>query len=195
MVATIFGLEGAQAGKRVTIGGQPITFGRGAENDLVLDSLLASRVHAELRPEADGYVLRDLGSANGTWVNGARVTAHRLQPGDEIVIGGESFRFETSGAPGDGTAPPDSPSVLRVTVTGGGPVGLTFALLLEHLMGPRVAIKVYDSRWQPEGGRIVWKTPEQGNVRRQQVVTIQSRQYVKLPPEVQERLFTPGAFT
>ena len=92
-------------------------------------------------------------------------------------------------------APSGSAPVLHVTVTGGGPVGLSFALLLDYLMGPRAAIKVYDSRWIHDGGRIVWKTPEQGNVRRQQVVTIQSRQYLKLPPDVQERLFIPGAYT
>ena len=62
-------------------------------------------------------------------------------------------------------------------------------------MGPRVAITVYDGRWKRDGDQIVWKTPDQGNVRRQQVVTIQSRQYLRLPPEVQERLFTPGAYS
>jgi 2-polyprenyl-6-methoxyphenol hydroxylase-like FAD-dependent oxidoreductase len=91
--------------------------------------------------------------------------------------------------------PPASASVLRVTVAGGGPVGLSLALLLEHLMGSRVTIKVYDSRWLGEGGRVAWKTPDQGNVRRQQVVTIQSRQYLKLPPEVQARLFSPGDYS
>jgi pSer/pThr/pTyr-binding forkhead associated (FHA) protein len=206
MVATVVGLEGPLTGKRFTIGSQPMTFGRGDENDVVLATLLASRVHAELRPEAGGYVLHDRGSSNGTWVNGQRVTAaHRLRPGDEIVIGGEAFRFETpvdqtilQGSPvpsGGRVATPAPVPALRVTVTGGGPVGLSFALLLDHLMGPRVAIKIYDSRWQRDGNRVVWKTPEQGNVRRQQVVTLQSRQYLKLPPEVQERLFVPGAFT
>jgi hypothetical protein len=42
-------------------------------------------------------------------------------------------------------------------------------------MAKPVVIKVYDSRWLLEDDRIVWKTPSQGNVRRQQVVTIQSR--------------------
>jgi len=185
MVATVVGLQGVLAGQRFTIGSESITFGRGDDNDVVLTNLLTSRVHAELRYQDGGYVLRDCGSSNGTWVNGRRVTVHRLQPGDEIVIGGESFRFET----------PASVPALRVTVTGGGPVGLSFALLLEHLMGPRVSIKVYDARWVRDGGRVVWKTAEQGNVRRQQVVTIQSRQFLKLPPEVQERLFAPGAYT
>ena len=188
MVATVVALDGAQAGKHFTVSSESITFGRDHGNDVVISSVLASRVHAELRAEAGGYVLHDRGSSNGTWVNGRRVTAQRLQPGDEIVVGGETFRFEMPEAAA--RAP-----VLRVTVTGGGPVGLSLALLLEHLMGPRVAIKVYESRWMPDNGRVIWKTAAQGNVRRQQVVTIQSRQYVKFPDEIQERLFVPGAYT
>ena len=185
MVATVVGLEGALTGRRFTVSSDSITFGRDDENDVVLTNLLTSRVHAELRHQDGGYVLHDRGSSNGTWVNRRRVTVHRLQPGDEIVIGGEAFRFETS----------VSVPALRVTVSGGGPVGLSFALLLEHLMGPRVTVKIYDSRWLRDGDQVVWKTAEQGNVRRQQVVTIQSRQFLKLPPEVQERLFISGAYS
>src|SRR5580692_6513010 len=98
MEAAVVGLSGARAGERFTVGAQPITFGRSAENAVRVASTLASRVHAELRPEPGGYILRDLGSANGTWVNGVLVTVHELQPGDEITIGDEAFRFET-GAP------------------------------------------------------------------------------------------------
>jgi len=152
MVATVVGLQGALAGKRFKVGSESITFGRSDENDVVLTNLLTSRVHAELRHEDGGCLLHDRGSSNGTWVNGRCVTVHRLRPGDEIVIGGETFRFETSDVevPRAQASPSSSAPVLRVTVTGGGPVGLSFALLLEHLMGPRVAIKVYDSRWLRE---------------------------------------------
>ncbi len=205
MAAAVVGLRGALAGKRLAIGSRPITFGRSYENGVILTSPSASRIHAELRHEAGGYVLHDLGSNNGTWVNGRPVTVCQLRSGDEIVMGDETFRFGTSDThttirmpsirANGHVAPPASASVLRVTVAGGGPVGLSFALLLEHLMGPRVAIKVYDSRWLREDGRVVWKTPDQGNVRRQQVVTIQSRQYLKLPPEIQARLFRPGAYS
>ncbi len=204
MIAAVVGVTGGLAGRRFPVGGKPVTFGRGEENDIVLTTASASRHHAELRRVADAFVLQDRGSSNGTWVNGERVTERQLQPDDEIVIGDEAFRFESSDlratiqaaaiqaseVPG-----PDKSPVLHVTVTGGGPVGLSFALLLEHLMGPRVAIKIYESRWHRDGGRIVWKGPEQGNVRRMQVVTIQSRQFLKLPPHVQERLFAPGSYT
>ncbi len=205
MIATIVGLQGGLAGKRFTIGAQPVTLGRNDQNHVVLTTLAASRVHAEVRWENDGFVLRDRDSSNGTWVNGREVTVHRLEPGDEIMIGDEIFRFETADAqttvaampaPAAGpTALAARAPVLNVTIAGGGPVGLSFALLLEAMMGPRVAITVYDSRWTRDHGQVVWKTPEQGNVRRQQVVTIQSRQYRKLPPQVQELLFTPGAYT
>jgi len=203
MVATVVGVAGDLTGKRIAVGNKPITFGRGDENDVVLATPSASRVHAELGLQSGGYVLRDRGSSNGTWVNGERVAERVLKPGDQISIGDEVFRFEAEVRPtvqgltmqvGAVPAKASAP-VLRVTITGGGPVGLAFALLLDHLMGPRVAIKLYESRWKRDAGKIVWKGADEGNVRRLQVVTIQSRQFLKLPPEVQERLFIPGVYT
>jgi hypothetical protein len=204
MRATVVGLQGDLTGQRFEVDKKPITFGRGGDNDVVLTTPSASRLHAELRREAEGFVLYDRGSSNGTWVNGGPITVHPLKPGDLITIGDEVFRFEGADArPTMETRIAKSSqhvartpaTVLRVTVTGGGPVGLSFALLLEHLMGPRVAIKIYDGRWKRSGGTVVWKGPDEGNVRRLQVVTIQSRQFLKLPQQVQERLFTHGNFT
>jgi 2-polyprenyl-6-methoxyphenol hydroxylase-like FAD-dependent oxidoreductase len=205
MTATVVVLEGGLAGKKFVVGGEPLTFGRGDENDIVLATPSASRLHAELRREAAGYVLYDRGSTNGTWVNGAPVTVRPLKPGDQIQIGDEVFRFDVPDArttlqpfpipSGVRAGAEAQEQVLRVTVAGGGPVGLGFALLLEHLMGARVAIRIYESRWAKDGGKIVWKGTDQGNARRQQVVTIQSRQFLRLPPYVQEGLFVPGAYT
>lgn len=96
--------------------------------------------------------------------------------------------------PAAGTAPGGGP-VLDVTVSGGGPVGLSFALLLECLMGRRVAVTVYDDRWTWDGARVVWKDVSHGNSRRQQVVTVQSRQFLNLPQEVQERLFRGDSYS
>jgi hypothetical protein len=199
MFVSVVGVAGELTGQRFPVSSKPVTFGRSEENDIVLTAGLASRFHAELRQEAGGYVLRDRGSSNGTWVNGEPITERWLQPGDKITIGDEEFRFETPDTRetvGNVVpAPRPAQAALRVTIAGGGPVGLSFALLLEYLMGPLVAVKIYDGRWTRDGGRIVWKGPDQGNIRRQQVVTIQSRQFLKLPPEVQERLFTPGYYT
>jgi hypothetical protein len=204
MIATLVGLHGPLTGKRFPVRGASLTLGRTADSDVVLATRLASRTHAELRYEAGEHVLHDRNSRNGVEVNGRKVTVHPLRSGDEITVGEEVFRFELVEEPErvepnvtyalTGVAL-KSP-VLRVTVSGGGPVGLAFALLLEQLLGTRVSITLYESRWcQGDGGVIKWKTSRHGNARRQQVVTLQSRQYLKLPGEVQDRLFTDGGFT
>ena len=64
--ASVVGLHGDLVGRRFPIGDAPVTFGRGEDNDIVIPDPAVSRLHAELRQEADGYVLADLGSANGT---------------------------------------------------------------------------------------------------------------------------------
>jgi hypothetical protein len=205
--ASVLGLHGDLAGRRYAVGDAPVTFGRGEDNDIVIPDPGASRLHAELRQEGDGFVVADLGSANGTRVNGDLITAPRhLRPGDEISIATHRFSFVPIDAgvvtvpamgviPSRAMAADKNAAALRVTISGGGPVGLAFALLLADMMGPRVAIRIYNGRWKQAGRQVVWKGIEEGNVRRQQVVTIQSRQFLKLPQEVQDYLFTPGNFT
>lgn len=71
-----------------------IRIGRAPENDIVLDDLLASRNHAELRGlPAGGYELTDLGSHNGTFVNGRRIQKARLQELDVVAVGHRVFRL------------------------------------------------------------------------------------------------------
>jgi 2-polyprenyl-6-methoxyphenol hydroxylase-like FAD-dependent oxidoreductase len=81
---------------------------------------------------------------------------------------------------------------LRVTIVGGGPVGLTVALLLDHHLGASAAVTVYDGRWMRRGEEVVWRGADMGNERRQQVVTVQSRQYLRLPPFVRSVAFADG---
>lgn len=72
-----------------------ITIGRSARNDLCIPDPFASRVHAEVRREGDGYVLQDLGSANGTLFNGETVNGGiPLAPGDLIQIGETEILFD-----------------------------------------------------------------------------------------------------
>lgn len=78
----------------VQLGRLRITIGRSARNDLCIPDPFASRVHAEVRHEGDGYVLQDLGSANGTIYNGATaVGALTLTPGGKIQIGETEIEF------------------------------------------------------------------------------------------------------
>lgn len=84
-------------GNRVQITSQPVTVGRHPECDVVLNDHEVSRQHAEVRRDEDGFVIVDLGSLNGTKVNGAGVKGSRtLHDGDSIVIGAHTFRFETT---------------------------------------------------------------------------------------------------
>ncbi|MGW2292061.1 FHA domain-containing protein [Streptomyces phaeochromogenes] len=181
----------------------PVTFGRKSDNDVVIVSVSASRLHAEIVEEDAGFVLYDR-SRNGTFVNDQRVTRHVLRANDRIRIGEETFLFESQDAVetvmdlslldmprAEASA---DPGLLRVTITGGGPVGLAFALTLENMLRGRVAIRIYEGRWIKNGSSVVWKDETHGNTRRQQVVTIQSRQYLALPEELQSALFGSGDF-
>ena len=83
-------------GDRVGLGDEPVTIGRLADCDVVLSDDSVSRRHAELRRQGGEVVLVDLGSTNGTKVNGATVKERRLTDGDLISIGTTQLRFEAS---------------------------------------------------------------------------------------------------
>lgn len=68
-----------------------LTIGRGRENSIVLDDMLVSRQHVRITADADGLILEDLGSRNGTYVNGRRVERTHLSEGDRIGIGAATF--------------------------------------------------------------------------------------------------------
>jgi ABC-type multidrug transport system ATPase subunit/pSer/pThr/pTyr-binding forkhead associated (FHA) protein len=76
------------------LGRDTIRLGRSPENDVVLDDLLVSRRHAQLRRTETGWVVQDLGSPNGTFVNARRVTESAVADGDLIGIGRIRLRLE-----------------------------------------------------------------------------------------------------
>lgn len=87
---------------------------------------------------------------------------------------------------------------LKVMVAGGGPVGLIFALLLKDMIpSDSLLIKIYDRRWckDTENSTVSWQSIIQGNTRRQQVVTLQSKQYLQLPQIIQDRIFTSESYS
>ncbi len=77
------------------LGTGPFIVGRAPECDLALDEPKASRKHCEFLVEGDRVVLSDLGSRNGTKVNGEPIQVHALTPGDVIKIGDVTLFFET----------------------------------------------------------------------------------------------------
>jgi pSer/pThr/pTyr-binding forkhead associated (FHA) protein len=80
-------VEGPGSGRQVALG-QPLVVGREDTADLVLDDPQVSRRHARLTPTDYGAGVEDLGSRNGTFVNGAQIhTAVGAQPGDVIAVG------------------------------------------------------------------------------------------------------------
>lgn len=70
-----------------------INIGRRLENDLVIDDPRVSRNHAQLRAIQGHYVLFDLGSTGGTFVNGNRVSETIIYPNDSISLGGVILTF------------------------------------------------------------------------------------------------------
>ena len=78
----------------------PVVFGRDETADVSLTSVLVSRRHCEIVQTETGLVLRDLGSVNGTIVNGVPVDEHVLQSGDQLKIGTDVFDVNTAGEVG-----------------------------------------------------------------------------------------------
>ncbi|MBC8506694.1 MAG: FHA domain-containing protein [Anaerolineales bacterium] len=74
--------------KKFTLSKQEVIIGRDANADIVINIAEVSRRHTRMRLEPSGYVVEDLGSTNGTFVNGQRLTGpHMLRPGERIQLG------------------------------------------------------------------------------------------------------------
>jgi hypothetical protein len=82
-------------GKRLMVGPTGVTIGRSRQCEVVLDDPNVSRQHAEIRPRGGSWVLTDLGSTNGSSINGRRINGPEVvKPGDEIEIGTSRMQFE-----------------------------------------------------------------------------------------------------
>lgn len=84
------------AGAELELGRTDLTIGRGGQNDVALEGdEFASARHARVEPRGDGIWVQDLGSTNGTFVNGLRLEQpHRLDPGDVLRVGETELRFD-----------------------------------------------------------------------------------------------------
>jgi hypothetical protein len=99
---------GGRGPELVALDGERVTIGRSVSNDLALTGdRLVSVAHAVLERYRAGWTVRDLGSANGTFVNGERVTGERrLLPRDELRVGNSRLVFRAD-------AHPDEPTMRR----------------------------------------------------------------------------------
>lgn len=83
------------SGQRISLGDRPIDLGRSSDCAITLSDQNVSRRHAEVRASARGYAVADLGSTNGTMVNGTRISGEQtLVDGDIVNVGSTYIRFE-----------------------------------------------------------------------------------------------------
>jgi pSer/pThr/pTyr-binding forkhead associated (FHA) protein len=111
-----------------------LRLGRASDNDLVLDDRSVSHYHARIDLVAGRPTVVDLGSSNGTWVNGQRISAPQpLQHGDRLQLGGSLFTFQVEGrslpAKQPGVVPAQRRALSLGLLLGSGGIILLFGLL------------------------------------------------------------------
>ena len=92
-------MRGPNAGSRFRLEGDLTTAGRHPDSDIFLDDVTVSRRHAEFYREGGRFTVRDVGSLNGTYVNGSRIEEAELNGGDEVQIGKFRLQFLTGAEP------------------------------------------------------------------------------------------------
>jgi signal transduction histidine kinase/pSer/pThr/pTyr-binding forkhead associated (FHA) protein len=92
-VASLFVIQGADQGKRFELGSNPMALGRDNSNPIRLHDTEVSRRHAEVRRVEDAYRIVDLGSANGTYLNGQPIDNSPLRSGDRVQLGQSVMLF------------------------------------------------------------------------------------------------------
>jgi len=107
--------------KELAIGGDPVTIGRSPQGDLFIDNPAVSFHHARVFSQAGVYYVQDLGSLNGTFLNGFRITQAPLTHGDVITVGKHTVRYsrDLPGAKAQAPAtPPDAKEAEAPKLTG-----------------------------------------------------------------------------
>ena len=94
-------IRGTNAGSRFALDQPVTTVGRHPESTVFLDDVTVSRHHAEVRQDGDSFVVADVGSLNGTYVNGNRTEEHQLAEGDQLQVGKYRLVFAFGAHDGD----------------------------------------------------------------------------------------------
>jgi pSer/pThr/pTyr-binding forkhead associated (FHA) protein len=150
-------LADGEANESFDLGQRSVNLGRAPENSIVLAEAKISRMHAQLNWVGDGWEVVDLGSSNGTFVNGERVERARVLPGDTIELGDSVLRYELGAAEADrSSAQVDQPVTidneadLEKTLT-----DATVSVKLSQVDVPRLAVRL--------PGRPTWELPLEGD--------------------------------
>ncbi len=77
--------------------GKEVLIGRNSDNDIQIDNLAVSGRHARIFKKKDGYVIEDLGSTNGTFVDGKKITQRTIHENERITIGKHNLFLHTTG--------------------------------------------------------------------------------------------------
>ena len=91
--AMLVSLIGPNKGARYLLDSEVTRIGRATDNEIFLDDVTVSRKHAQVKKQARKFQLEDLGSLNGTYLNGAIATSAELKDGDEVQIGKFRMHF------------------------------------------------------------------------------------------------------
>lgn len=136
--------KGPGAGQLIPVKQGPLVIGRASACDLRLQHPSISRRHAQLMRQAERFVLRDLGSQNGTFVNRLKVTSDQeIQVGDEIALGNAVLKLRGAGASSDKVPQVEAPvraparkgpNLTRVVIVGAAVGSAVAALLIVALM-------------------------------------------------------------
>jgi signal transduction histidine kinase/pSer/pThr/pTyr-binding forkhead associated (FHA) protein len=97
-VPSFFVIQGRDRGTRFELEKPVVSVGRDVRNDIRLQDTEISRRHAELRQADEGFSVHDLGSSNGTFVNGTAISTHVMQSGDQLLIGRTLLLYTGGGA-------------------------------------------------------------------------------------------------
>lgn len=132
------GVSGAAFGKTYPVPG-PVVIGRQQDCEISVASEEISRRHAQVKPTADGLMVEDLGSANGTFINGKRVQAGLMRPGEELRLDNIRFMLVAPGMeiPASQRAPTPTPK--GAPASNNSKTGLIVGLIGILLVGGAVA--------------------------------------------------------
>jgi hypothetical protein len=114
--------------REINLSKERTTIGRRSHNDVVIDNLAVSGEHAVIFTSGADTYLEDLGSTNGTTVNGQPIKKHLMQAGDTVEVGKYKLKYLVDGAAPDGEVDIDTSQPLRREFYGPGPATIQVRL-------------------------------------------------------------------